>query len=50
MILMMLWILGRVLNEGLIDELIEEGALVPGWEDSEFGTCEVIRGWIGFVQ
>ncbi len=31
-------------------ELIEEGALVPGWEDSEFGTCEVIRGWIGFVQ
>ena len=33
---MILWILGR--------ELIEEGALVPGREDSEFGTCEVIPG------
>lgn len=39
---MVLWILGM--------ELIEEGALVPGREDSKFGTCEVIRGWIGFVQ
>ena len=50
MILVELWILGRVLVKELIDELIEEGASVPGWEDSEFGTCEVIRGWIGFVQ
>ena len=47
---MILWIRGRVLIAGLIDELIEEGALVPGSEDSEFGTCEVIRGLIGFVQ
>ena len=50
MILVELCILGRVLVKELIDGLIEEGALVPGWEDSEFGTCEVIRGWIGSVQ
>ena len=47
---MILWIRGRALTAELIDELIEEGALVSGWEDSKFGTCEVIRGWIGFVQ
>ncbi len=37
---MVLWMLGR--------KLIEEGALVPGREDSEFVTCEVIP-WVDWV-